>query len=183
VIDHTYRGNSQPHSHYVAFSRVTKLEGLHILNMHKKQTVIDGKIVCHDTTSDDGKFIKVDRKVQEEMARLRSEGNKMPLCYTPLYTHCSGLTVTFHNVRSLHAHFADLSSDPNLTSARVLCCAETRLTSADPDSLYRLPEHLLLRFDQSICHSQGRPPHGLVVYVKKDMEVMESANRSTNSYE
>ena len=45
VIDHTYKGSSQPHSHYVAFSRVTKLEGLHILNMHRKQKNVAGKIV------------------------------------------------------------------------------------------------------------------------------------------
>ena len=38
VIDHTYRGSSQPHSHYLRrdSSRVSKMEALHILNLHRK---------------------------------------------------------------------------------------------------------------------------------------------------
>jgi len=84
--------------------------------------------------------------------------------------------IAFHNVRSLHAHFADLSSDPNHTSANVLCCVESRLQPSDLDSQYCLPEHSLLRFDQPNRQPHVRPPHGIAIYVKEDIEVIDFGN-------
>jgi len=183
VVDHTYRGSSQPHSHYVAFSRVTTLDGLHILNLHRKQKVVDGNVIFQDTSTPDGSFIKVDQKVRTEMARLREEGNKMELCFTPVYEHLSGMTITFQNVRSLRLHFSDLSADPNYISSDVFCCAETRLWKPDPDELYTLPTHNLLRFDQTNPVPAKRPAHGLAVYVKKYLDVLRTRSTCTDSYE
>ena len=56
----------------------------HILNMHRKRKEVDGRIVYENTTTNDGKFIKVDRKVQEEMRRLRENTNRMNLNYIPV---------------------------------------------------------------------------------------------------
>ena len=54
-----------PHIHYVALSRVKKLENLYILNMNEGA-------------------IDLDKQVTTEMHRLRTEAS-LELCYVPLY--------------------------------------------------------------------------------------------------
>ncbi len=68
-----------PHIHYVALSRVTTLEGLHITDL------------CEDK-------ISVDPRVVKEMEILRTE-HSLKLCYTPLYNlDHSDLKICYLNV-------------------------------------------------------------------------------------
>lgn len=94
----------QPHIHYVALSRIRKLENLHILNL------------IEDT-------LAVDKQVKIEMHRLRSEV-LLELCYVPLYKidPCK-MKIALKNVRSLHKHFRDVEFEPNVLSADVISFA------------------------------------------------------------
>ena len=87
-----------PHIHYVAFSRVRKLENLYILNLNEAA-------------------IGLDEQVNVEMQRLRTEA-ALKLSYTPLYKiDPSKIKLAFNNARSLHKHFKDVQFEPNMLSA------------------------------------------------------------------
>ena len=102
------RKYKMPHMHYVAFSRVKKLEDLYILNMNEAA-------------------LAVDNDVNIEMERLRREA-VLELCYVPLYKIGSDKTkIAFNNARSLHKHFKDVEFEPNVLAADVIGFSETRL--------------------------------------------------------
>ena len=87
VVDMT--SGSRPHQHYVAFSRVTSLQGLYLLNGLSGQ-------------------IKVDKGVVKEMERLRRDAC-ITLSYQPVSTCKCDLTVVFQNVQSLRLHLPTYS--------------------------------------------------------------------------
>ena len=103
MIDLTqYKGVRKiPHIHYVALSRVRKLENLYILNLNEAA-------------------IGLDEHVNIEMQRLRTEA-ALKLSYTPLYKiDPSKIKLAFNNARSLHKHFKDVQFEPNMLSADVV---------------------------------------------------------------
>ncbi|KAJ8018509.1 ATP-dependent DNA helicase PIF1 [Holothuria leucospilota] len=121
--------NLVPHAHYVAFSRVTKAEGLQILHLNEGN-------------------IKVTATVIEEMKRLRQE-KVLQLCYTPLYNlPPESLRVTFQNARSFHKHFNDVTLDSNILASDIISIAESRLTLHDHDDQYTIKEFSIFRNDQ-----------------------------------
>ena len=94
-----------PHIHYVALSRVKKLEDLYILNLNEAA-------------------MDLDEQVTEEMQRLQTEA-ALELCYVPLYKIDPGkIKIAFNNVRSLHKHFKDIEFEPNVLAADVIGFAE-----------------------------------------------------------
>jgi hypothetical protein len=131
------------HIHYVALSRVTSLNGLHILDLNPSK-------------------IAVSDSVMEEIERLRTQA-VLKLCYKPLYTIGNdSLKFVFNNTRSLHAHFQDVKEEPNITCADVIGFAESRLICRDLDEDYRLPGFAIpIRNDQSQANAAARPYHGL----------------------
>ena len=114
-----------PHIHYVAFSRVRKLENLYILNLNKG----------------------LDEQVNVEMQRLRTEA-ALELSYTPLYKiDPSKIKLAFNNTRSLHKHFKDVQFEPNVLSADVVGFAESRLCARDEDVHFALNRFKLFRLE------------------------------------
>ena len=92
---------------YVAFSRVKKLEGLHILNFNEK-------------------VIKASDDVKTEMSRLNDR------VLSPLSVDTCPedyITITLLNVRSLLAKVPDIECDKLFTSAGIHCFTETWLQS------------------------------------------------------
>ena len=90
--------SKQEHMHYVALSRLRNILGLHILNLNEKK-------------------IAVSKKVQEEMTRLRENAllnSHIPFLYKDTSRTFKNL---FQNVRSLHLHFPDVTSDYNVKAA------------------------------------------------------------------
>ena len=163
VVDLTMR-NKTPHMHYVALSRVTSLNGLHILNLNPSK-------------------IKVEDCVVEEIKRLRTEA-VLKLCYKPLYTvGNSFLKFAFNNSRSLHAHFEDVKHEPNVTSADVIGLAESRLVSRDLDADYSLPGFATPIRNDQIQTNPTRPYHGLVLYVKNDFIIEDVVKFSSPEVE
>ena len=104
-----------PHVHYVALSRVKKLENLYILNLNEAA-------------------MDLDEQVTTEMHRLRTEA-ALELCYVPLYKIDPGkVKVAFNNARSLNKHFKDIEHEPNVLAADVIGFAESRLCTGDQSS-------------------------------------------------
>ena len=135
---------SVPHIHYVALSRAKSLSGLHIIELEENR-------------------ISVDKSVQNEMSRLRSQ--PMNLCYTPLYNvDSSALKIAFNNVRSLNLHYKDVKVNPNVTYADIIAFAETRLKPADESRKFKIDGFELIRNDETSV-ACDRPFHGTAAYV------------------
>ena len=142
---------SRPHQHYVAFSRVTSLKGLHLLNGL-------------------GGAIQVDQRVVDEMKRLRAE-RAVELSYNSGCHREDEISVVFQNVQSLRLHMPLVRNDRTFTSADVICLAETRIYPNESDSEFSIEGFQpVIRNDQTATHGL-RPPHGLAMYVKKCIEI------------
>ena len=110
-----------PHIHYVALSRVKKLENLYILNLNEAA-------------------MDLDEQVTEEMQRLQTDA-ALELCYVPLYKTGSGkVKIAFNNVRSFHKHFKDIEFEPNVLAADVTGFAESRLCKRDENVHFALKD-------------------------------------------
>jgi hypothetical protein len=134
-----------PHIHYVALSRVTTIEGLHITDL------------CEDK-------ISIDQRVVKEMEALRTE-RSLKLCFTPLYMlDHSDLKVCYLNARSLHKHIEDVRKDMNYSSTDIVIFTETRFSPLDPDEMYHINGYRLFRNDSSQFSGPGRPYGGTAVY-------------------
>ncbi|XP_069136358.1 uncharacterized protein [Argopecten irradians] len=149
-----------PHIHYVALSRVRSLNNLHIIDFNE------------------GSLSK-DNDVDTEMQRLNDNGLK--LCFTPLYNVEMQGKFLFNNARSFHKHFPDIKSDPNVYAADVVGIAESWLCSSDRNDAFHLQGFNMFRNDAS--HSQTRPHHGLITFVKSSSHVSKYENYSTENIE
>ena len=90
--------STQEYMHYVGLSRVRNSSSLHIINLNEHK-------------------IRVSEKVVNEMNRLRTEANLVPL--VALKTKNDSITIVFQNIRSLHLHIDDVRSDYNIQKADV----------------------------------------------------------------
>ena len=154
---------SRPHQHYVAFSRVTSLNGLFLLNG------LSGNI-------------QVDNQVVKEMNRLRTEA-LVDLSYKSTDGNSRQFSVVFQNAQSLRLHIPLLQNDSTFTSADVICLAETRLCCKDQDSEFSVEGFQpIIRSDQSAFDGL-RPSHGLAMYVKKHIEINLIETVSTKEFE
>ena len=155
---------SRPHHHYVAFSRVPRLQGLYLLNGLSDQ-------------------IKVDKSVVQELKRLCREAC-IKLSYKPVSSYGCDLTTVFQNVQSLPLHFPLVRSDCTFTDSDIICLAETRLYNNDRDADYSINGFLpIIRNDQLYTLHGMRPPHGLAVYVKECHQIVCSKAISTDKFE
>ena len=162
VVDMTV--GSRPHQHYVAFSRVTSLQGLHLLNGLNGQ-------------------IKVDTAVIQEMERLRREA-QVDLCYNPVNSNKCDLVTVFQNAQSLHLHMPLIQTDSTFTNADVLCFAETRLRDIDLDVDYAIKGFLpVIRNDQLHKTPHMRPSHGLAIYVRNCHQIVSIHRISSEQFE
>ena len=154
-----------PHIHYVALSRVKKLDDLYILNLNKAAYALD-------------------ERVTSEMQRLRTEA-VLELCYTPLYKidPCK-IKIAFNNARSLHKHIKEIEAEPNVLAADVIGFAETRLCQRDEDTDFTLKGFALIRLDETGSpDSVHRPHHGLALYIKTCYEVQKLVKVCCSSFE
>ncbi len=118
------------------------------------------------------------------MARLREEAT-VKLCYTPVYLiEAKKEKILFHNARSLHSHFKDISPDRNFAYADVVAFAESRLKTNDVDEDYTLQGFTAIRNDQVIDASiVGRPYHGLLTLINQKHPIFDITNFSSVSLE
>ena len=155
---------SRPHQHYVAFSRVTSLQGLYLLNGLSGQ-------------------IKVDKGVIHEMERLRREAY-IDLSYKPVNSYDCDLVIAIQNAQSLRLHLPQVQNDETFIDADVICLAETRLCRNDQDVDYALQGFQpIVRNDQQGNIHGVRPPHGLAIYVKDCHKIVSFETFSTEKFE
>lgn len=88
-----------------------------------------------------------------------------------------------NNARSLHAHIKDIQSDPNILNADVIGLAETRLTNDDRSECYNIQGYNFIRKDQAQTHYGTRPPHGVALYVRNTVAVLEIKEFSCSNLE
>ena len=132
---------------YVAFSRVKKLEGLHILNFNEK-------------------VIKASDDVKTEMSRLNDR------VLSPLSVDTCPedyITITLLNVRSLLAKVPDIECDKLFTSSGIHCFTETWLQSGIASPLIHT-NHQCLRLDSVSGDRKG----GVLISLPENIEVLNS---------
>ena len=153
------------HAHYVALSRVCSITDLYIIDLAEKN-------ICQSNA------------VKEYMPTMQHD-KKLQLCYTPVYSfrQPNALKIVFNNSRSVHAHFNDLKQDPNITEASIVGLAESRLKPSDHSDQYELENFQLKRNDQQHTHNMLRPPHGLMLYAKTYLKILDTTCYSNNQFE
>ncbi|XP_061190195.1 uncharacterized protein LOC133198054 [Saccostrea echinata] len=149
-----------PHIHYVALSRVRSLDGLFILDFNEKS-------------------LSKDENVDKEMERLRE--NRLQLSYTPLYSVCKDIKFLFNNARSLHKHYLDMKSEPSVLAADVIGIAESWLCELDSDEYFTLEGFTMFRNDAN--SSQTRSHHGIVIYLRNQLQCVTYNSFTTKSVE
>ena len=132
--------NFWDHMHYVAFSRVTSLSGLHIANLNQEN-------------------IRTSPHVHQYLEQARVTNN-LQLSYTPLYTLPDNhLKIVYNNCRSYRKHYKDVQHDFNVLCADIIAIAETKLTTYDRTEKFDLTNFVIYRTDQS---HPSMPHHGLI---------------------
>ncbi|XP_078349889.1 uncharacterized protein LOC144634728 [Oculina patagonica] len=148
VVDLTSR-RAIPHIHYVALSRVTTIDGLHIKNLNEKK-------------------ITVSNKVKNEMQRLRTVAYLQTSVFSLQDIGDDFVKIVFLNARSLHKHISDVKNDFNIKVADVNIFVETRLWVFDQNDEYNINDFSLFRndafFDRQL-HTQ-RPLYGTAVFTR-----------------
>ncbi|XP_015764268.1 PREDICTED: ATP-dependent DNA helicase PIF1-like [Acropora digitifera] len=102
---------------YVALSRATSLNGIHVLGTLEN------------------KHVKADPRVHEEYERLRNSGN----CYLTIPTNENHhddaiLTICLLNIRSLRKHSIDIKYDSTIMNSDIIALTETQLLPHSNDS-------------------------------------------------
>ena len=91
--------------------------------------------------------------------------------------------IAFNNARSLHKHFRDVESEPNVLEADAIGFAETRLCRRDENVHYALKRFRLIRLDDAEKESGNRPYHGLALYVKEYFQIQKVVTIQCISFE
>lgn len=164
VVDMTRtKGKYQKGQAYVALSRVTTLQKLHIINY------------CRDQ-------IEVSPDVEAEMNRLRQNTiQDFPDPFTRLRDSNAFLSIAHLNVRNLLAKKDDIICDMDLCNADILCLSETHLDVNDevlPATLGLSSDTQIFRCDRNqhgggmiVCIKCQYDPK-LVTLVKEGMEIV-----------
>ena len=126
------------HMHYVAFSRCTSLDGLHIVDINEKN-------IC-----------------QSEKVKLYLLENKrnMELCYVPSYKMENYLKISYNNICSFMKKKKAIMNNCHLLSCDIIILAETWLSTKINRDLLEISNFHLNRMDSTIVTSH----RGLIAY-------------------
>ena len=142
-----------PGQAYVAFSRVKKLEGLHILNFNPKA-------------------VKASQDVKAEMKRLNEcLLDPIPVPTYPPSPDSSLVSIALLNTRSVVAKLPDIEQDINLTSAQIVCFTETWLIP-EQDSPHLADHPAVVRSDRITGNTKG----GVMMNIHKAIQVSYGTN-------
>ena len=148
VVDLDFK-RATPHIHYVALSRVTTIEGLHIRDLNEEK-------IC------------VSVKAKDEVNRLRTVAYLQPSLLFLSDTGNDYTKIVFLNTRSLHKHIDDVRNDVNLKVADVNIFAETIFWLFDRNEEYEIDGFSLFRNDAltDVYSCTQRPYGGTAVYTR-----------------
>jgi hypothetical protein len=131
------------HMHYVALSRCTSLQGLHIVTLHEE-------------------LIRSSPKVKEYMA---SQKKHLNLCYIPAYSQPAAFKIVYNNVGSLQRKWLPIATNKHIIAADVIFLAETWLSAAHRNEDFTLPHFCQSRQDSTVVKGH----RGMLAFVKTDM--------------
>ena len=161
------RGNARTpkifwdHMHYVAFSRVTSLAGLHITNLNEDN-------------------IRTSSHVEQYLQEARQRNN-LQLSFTPMYNFSdSHFKIAYNNCRSYRKHYKDVQHDFTMLAADIIALSETKLTTYDPTERFDLHDFIIYRMDQS---HPSMPHHGLLLHVRKTIKIISINFHPGNNFE
>ena len=140
-------GRFSPGQAYVAFSRVKKLEGLHILYFNPKA-------------------IKASQHVKVEMERLKNNLLSPISMIVNLLSLTNHFTIALLNTRSVIAKLPDINQDSSLKSAHVVCFTETWLTHYHI-SLHLTDHQVITRSDRVTVNNKG----GVMIAAREAIQV------------
>lgn len=144
----SFKGRIQSHMVYVALSRVTSLQDLHLLDFNKDK-------------------ITIDKSVKIEISRLR---NEKQIVYSQLPLAKPKLAILCHNARSLHKHINDYRNDDRIYQNDVIFIQETWAKKSDSLDHSMLNGVNLIDFYPHAIHLH-RPHCGVFAYVKEGLHV------------
>ena len=137
---------------YVAFSRVTKADGLYILNKYFFPP-----------------SIKVNDPLLLEMKRLESTATPPIFEFVHQNQENCGFQIIFHNVQSLQAHHLDIAKDPCFMASDFLLFSET--WSLPRDHIEFPNFYKIVEIPSS--ESSERKHSGVCIYAKKDIPILK----------
>ncbi|WAR17491.1 hypothetical protein MAR_032085 [Mya arenaria] len=144
VVD--FAGKGFAHAHYVALSRVTNLENLHVRNLNEPK-------------------IRVDKRVLSEMDRLK-ETSVLPIidyCLSQLQSCVFSLL--YQNVWSLRKHFQDILISPVHNLSHINIFSETKLSEKDNSGDFIHPGFQFHRYD-----SKHSCTYGMAAFTKPEVD-------------
>ena len=152
---------STKHMHYVALSRVDKIEKLHLENIEWNK-------------------VTVDKEVVEEMKRLRKVAYPFNLRF--LHQVDADIKISFINAQSLRKHFNDIKNDRTLKNSDVIICSETWYNQSDLTDENMMEGFTMKRFD--VEHSNlNRQHNGQAIFYKKNLTVSDFRNHTSSLIE
>ena len=145
------------HMHYVALSRCTKLDGLHIIDLNEKMICASDKVTNY----------------------LAHQRKLLDLCYTPHYASGDRMSVVYNNVGSIAPKWAAIKNSYHITSANIIFFAETWLKTHHPPDFLSIENFRQVRHD-----SISKPGHrGMVMFLRDDLPVITIQNYESEAVE
>ncbi|KAG8171564.1 hypothetical protein JTE90_026094 [Oedothorax gibbosus] len=136
---------------YVACSRVTKANGLYILNEYKKPATLN-----------------TNNPIVVELQRLESIAKEPMFSFLHSQDNC-GYQFIYHNVQSLNAHYKDILADRSFMASDFLLFAETWSITGDE---YEFPD-FQLGVETFSSLNRTRKHNGVAIYIKKHIPVIK----------
>ena len=145
------------HMHYVAFSRCTTLEGLHIIDINETKICASSSVLHF----------------------LEKEKRELELNFTPVYKDENQLAIAYNNVGSLPHKWSAIKDNKNITSSDIFILSETWLSAKHPPEQFELSGYLCLRMD-----STYRVGHrGMLMYISEKHETLAYKRLQTEHIE
>ncbi|OCT76291.1 hypothetical protein XELAEV_18031490mg [Xenopus laevis] len=149
----------EPGMAYVALSRTTSLQGLHIIDFDEKKIFSDPEI-----TESLNNMARVDLSNTQPLLQIVKASNIQ-----------SSLTIIHHNTEGLQNHIEDIKNHHELLLADVLCLTETQLHgSVAPDNL-NINGYTLFTRNRHVSYTNlsylsNRNGGGVALYVRNSLE-------------
>ena len=138
--------------HYVAFSRVTKYEGLYIADINENQ-------IC------------VSKKVSEYL--IEAHKNNSLKTYINISSE-NKLNILFNNTRSFKKYYNIIKENIIIKKQLVNIFLESKLTKYDQNKDYIIQDYILIRADE---RTTTNPYHGIIAYIYKNIELIRVENK------
>uniref|UniRef100_A0A8C4HPS9 ATP-dependent DNA helicase n=1 Tax=Dicentrarchus labrax TaxID=13489 RepID=A0A8C4HPS9_DICLA len=145
---------------YVALSRTTSLQGLHITDFDEKKIYADPEITA----------------AMENMKQASFESTRPLLQHVKLADGTAQtITIIHHNTQGLPSHIEDLKCHHELTLADVLCITETHLSGSFVSSKFQLEGYNMFTRSRQVSYTNlsdmtAKDGGGVAVYCKSHIQ-------------